>query len=678
VAQRILVFAPGKRYVFSMSDFTLRDMIRSRKKERKPSQKDKEPGWRERVSALRYIAPLIKLVWQTHRRYTTAMIVLRLFRAFIPIATLWIGKLIIDTVVAMRETAPDLKRLWQLVALEIVVVLVGEALARASALIESLLGDLFSNHTSVRLMEHAARLDLSHFEDPNFYDQLERARRQTTQRIAMLADIISMGQDSITLVSLGGALLVYSPWLLLLLAVAVLPSFLGETHFASLQYSLFFRWTPERRSLDYLRYVGASDVTAKEVQMFGLAPWIVSRFRALSDKFYEENKRLSIRKAIISTMLSVLGTAGYYGAYAIILARAVVGTISIGTLTFLAGSFGRSRDLIQRLLMGASDIYQQSLYLKDLFDFFEMKPSISSPEGAPPVPEPIQEGFMFEDVGFRYPESERWAVRHVSFRLRPGERIAFVGENGAGKTTLTKLIARLYDPTEGRILLDGRDLRQYDLASLRRAIGVIFQDFVRYALRFDENIGVGEIEKVRRYLDEVAVQQTNGRRDETRSEDTEPAKANAGAEAEERGEVPARIISAADKSLASSLLPRFTEGYRQMLGRRFEGGVDLSGGEWQKVALARAYMRDAQVLILDEPTAALDARAEYEVFTRFSQLVKGRMAVIISHRFSTVRMADRIIVLKDGIVVEDGPHDTLVADGGLYAELFRLQAEGYR
>ena len=645
-----------------MSDFTFRDMIQRRRK----NKKSEEPGWRERVSALRYIPPLIKLVWQTHRGYTSAMIALRLMRAFIPVATLWIGKLIIDAVVTMRETSPDLKRLWQLVVLEIVVVLTGEALARASSLIESLLGDLFSNFTSVRLMEHAARLDLYHFEDPNFYDQLERARRQTTQRIVMLTDLISMGQDAITLVSLGGALLVYSPWLLLLLVVAVLPSFLGETHFAALQYSLFSRWTPERRSLDYLRYIGASDVTAKEVQMFELAPWIISRFRSLSDKFYDENKRLSIRRAIISTALSIIGTAGYYGAYAIILVRAVTGGISVGTLTFLAGSFGRSRDLIQRLLMGASDIFHQSLYLKDLFDFFEMKPSITSPSGAPLVPEPIREGFVFEDVGFRYPGSDRWAVRHISFRLHPGERIAFVGENGAGKTTLTKLLARLYDPTEGRILLDGRDLRNYDLASLRRAIGVIFQDFVRYALRFDENIGVGEIEKVRRYLDEAAILQSNG------------GAGKSSAEAQPDADVPAPIISAADKSLASSLLPRFNEGYRQMLGRRFEGGVDLSGGEWQKVALARAYMRDAQVLILDEPTAALDARAEYEVFTRFSQLVRGRMAVIISHRFSTVRMADRIIVLNGGVIVEDGPHDELVARGGLYAELFHLQAEGYR
>ena len=627
-----------------------------------------EATWRERIAALRYVPPFLKLVWQTHRGYAAAMIVLRLARAFVPVATLWIGKLIIDAVVAALDAAPDFARLWKLVALEIAIVLVGEILARASGLVESLLGDLFSNYTSVRLMEHAAQLDLYHFEDPDFYDQLERARRQTTARVGLLAQLLALGQDALTLVSLGAALAVYSPWLLALLAVAVLPSFLGETHFAGLQYSLLYRWTPERRQLDYLRYIGASDVTAKEVQMFGLAPWITERFRNLSEKFYEENKRLSVRKAMVSTALSLIGTAGYYGAYAMILVRAVMGAITLGTLTFLAGSFARSRDLIQRLLFGASDIFQQSLYLKDLFDFFEMKPSITSTSDAPQVPEPIREGFVFEDVGFRYPGSEVWAVRHVSFRLRAGERIALVGENGAGKTTLTKLLARLYDPTEGRILLDGRDLREYDLASVRRAIGVIFQDFVRYALRFDENIGVGEIDKVRSYFEQLQMTKATSRMNgSARAKDSEDQK-----------EVPALIVSAADKSLAATLLPRFTEGYRQMLGRRFEGGVDLSGGEWQKVALARAYMRDAQVLILDEPTAALDARAEYEVFKRFSELVRGRMAVIISHRFSTVRMADRIIVLQNGSAVEEGTHEELVARGGLYAELFTLQAEGYR
>ncbi len=609
------------------------------------------------------------------------MAVLRLMRAGIPVATLWVGKLIIDTVVASRESSPNFSRLWKLVALEIAIVTANDVLSRTSSLVESLLGDLFSNHTSVRLMEHAATLDLTHFEDPAFYDHLERARRQTTGRIGLLAQLLSIAQDGLTLISLGAALVVFSPWLLMLLAIAVLPSFFGETHFASLEYSMQFRWTPERRQLDYLRYVAASDRTAKEVQMFGLSRWLIERFRRLSWRFYNENKKLSIRKARVSTLLSLIGTLGYYSAYAIILTRAVRGELTIGTLTFLAGSFSRSRSLIEVLLMSAGGIYQQCLYLKDLFDFFEMKPTIASATDAPSVPRPIKEGFVFEDVGFQYPGSNAWAVRHVNFRLQPGERVAFVGENGAGKTTLTKLLARLYDPSEGRILLDGVDLREYDIHSIRRAIGVIFQDFVRYDFRFDENIGVGEIDDVRSYLDLSPASEQNETTSlmnaaepvsSARSKTSEHGSVNG------KGEVPGSIVSASEKSLAASLLPRFSKGYKQMLGRRFDEGVELSGGEWQKVALARAYMRDAQVLILDEPTASLDARAEYEVFVRFSQLVAGRMAVIISHRFSTVRMADRIIVLQNGTVVEEGSHQELVESKGLYAELFALQAEGYR
>ncbi len=425
----------------------------------------------------------------------------------------------------------------------------------------------------------------------------------------------------------------------------MLPSFLGETHFAALGYSLLFRWTPERRQLDYLRYTAASDETAKEIKLFGLSRWLTDRYAKLSDAFYEANRSLSIRHSAVSTLLTTIGTVGYYGAYGVIIYLTVIGyrspagLFSIGVLTFLAGSFQQSRDLIQRILLSTSQIYEQSLYLADLFTFFEMKPSIVSREGARPVPSPIRDGFEFRDVGFRYPGSEVWAARHLSFRLGVGERLALVGENGAGKTTLTKLLARLYDPDEGAILLDGVDLRDYDVASLHRNIGVIFQDFVRYAFLLKENIGVGEIAAV---------------------------------------EDAARIRVAAERSLASVVAQRFAKGYDQMLGRRFEEGIELSGGEWQKVALARAYLREAQVLILDEPTASLDARAEYEVFLRFAELTKGKAAILISHRFSTVRMADRILVLEKGEVIESGTHEELVLKGGTYSELFKLQAAGYR
>ena len=619
----------------------------SRRRGTVKAEGDPPIGWKERLAALRHVPALFRLIWETHRGYAVAMVLLRIVSSVIPVSTFWVGKLILDSVIAARAGNASLSQIWKYIALEVVIVLVGEILARASSLVESLLGDLFSNVMSVRLMEHASTLDLAQFEDPEFYDHLERARRQTVGRIALLTVLLSMSQGALTLVTLAGALIAYNPWLLLLLAIAVIPSFLGETHFASLGYSLLFRWTPERRQLDYLRYVGASDKTAKEVQMFGLAPWLTDRYRSLSQRFYEENRSLSIRRGAISAVLSILGTIGYYAAYVVVLLSAVRGEITIGTLTFLAASFSRGRDIIQGILMSASNVYEQALYLRDLFVFLDMRPTIESPPNARPVPAKIQTGFVFENVGFRYPGSERWAIRNVDLVLGPGERVALVGENGAGKTTITKLMARLYDPTEGRITLDGIDLREYDLVSLRHAIGVIFQDFVRYDMRFDENIGVGEIDSVRADLDK-----NNG--------------------------TSAAITNAAENSLAASLLPRFTKGYQQMLGRRFDDGVDLSGGEWQKIALARAYIRDAQVLILDEPTAALDARAEYEVFLRFSELVAGRMAVLISHRFSTVRMADRIIVLRHGKVEEQGSHEELLERHGLYEELFTMQAAGYR
>jgi ATP-binding cassette subfamily B protein len=591
-------------------------------------------------------------VWDTDRTLSLVMVLFRGLRSLLPVLVLWVGKLIIDAVVGMVGGASAgrpvdgsaLRHLAVLVAAECGLAILGEVLARVSALVESLLGDLVANRTSVELMEHAASLDLDQLENADIYDKLERARRQTVGRIGLVTGLLASVQDLVTLVTLAGALTLYVPWLLVLLALAVMPSFLGESRFAALAYSLLYSWTEERRQLDYLRYIGASDVSAKEVKLFGLAGFLVGRYAELSSEFYEANKALATRRAIVASLLAVVGTLGYYGAYGAIIYltvtgyRSHAGPFTIGVLTFLAASFRQSRDLIQRTLLSASQLVEQSLYLEDLFSFLAVTPHIRSAPGALAVPSPIREGFVFEDVGFRYPGSERWAVRHLSFRLTPGERVALVGENGAGKTTLVKLLARLYDPTEGRITLDGHDLRAYDVEGLRRHVGVIFQDFFRYDFPLSENIAVGDIEKL----------------------ENRPA-----------------IEQAAERSLADSVAARLKAGFDQLLGRRFEGGVDLSGGEWQKVALARAYLRDSDLLILDEPTAALDARAEYEVFQRFAELTGGRMAVLISHRFSTVRMADRILVLKGGELVEEGTHAQLVALGGLYAELFRLQAAGY-
>ena len=612
--------------------------------------------WREKINVFRSVRQFLRLAWETQRGYTTATVLLRLLRAAVPLATLWVGKLIIDIVVAARMGRPHLSRLWLLVGVELVIVAAGDALEKASTAVEAIFGELCSNDLSERLISHAAALDLRHFEDPAFYDRLERAQRQTTGRIGLLTQLLSAGQDSATLASLAVAVTIYSPWLLLLLAVSVAPGFFGESHFTSLEYALFYRMTPERRQLDYLRSLSAGDRTAKEVQLFGLSSWLVRRYRELAHRLHLANRDLAVRKGIAATLLSWFGTAGYYAGYVLILWRGFYGVISVGTLTFLAASFLRSRAATERVLITVGTIYEQGLYLRDLFDFFEMRPEIISLANAQTVRARLERGLVFEDVGFQYPGSNGWAVRHINLRIAPGERIALVGENGAGKTTLAKLVARLYDPTEGRILLDGVDLREYDLASLRHAVGVIFQDFVHYDLRLDENIGVGEISQVEDYFDLSPGQARDGN-----GLHTAPP-----------------IADAAEKSQAATLAAKLPFGYRQMLGRRFEGGVEISGGEWQKIALARAYMRKAQIIILDEPTSALDARAEYETFVRFAELVSGQIALLISHRFSTVRMADRILVLQHGTILEQGTHDQLLSNNGLYAELFRLQAEGYQ
>jgi len=542
-------------------------------------------------------------------------------------------------VALIRGKAVNPRTLWTLVALEFGLAILSDVLGRVVTLCDSLLSDRFTNQLSVRMMKHASRLDLTAFEDPVFYDKLERARRQAVPRSWLGSSILNLCQDALSLISLSGALIVFSPWLMLLLIAAVIPAFLGETHFAGLSYSMLYRQTPQRRELDYLRLLGASNMSAKEVKIFGLGDYLAERYQRISDRFFEENKNLALRRAGTGALLNLIATGGYYGAYVVILVRTVAGILTVGDLAFLTGSFSRSRSYIERLFSGFTDISENALFLSDLFEFFEMQPQIHSTPASLPAPRPFRSGFEFRNVSFSYPGATRQVIRDVNFRLEPNEKLALIGENGAGKTTIVKLLARLYDPTGGQILLDGIDLREYSVDSLRQEIGVIFQDYLRYEMLVKENIGFGKIEEL--------------------------------ADAD-------RISAAARKSLAQGLIERLPLGYEQMVGRRFEGGVDLSGGEWQKLALARAYMRDAQLLILDEPTATLDARAEYEVFLRFADLTRGRMAVLISHRFSTVRMADRILVLADGAIQEEGTHQQLVSLGGRYAELFELKAAGYR
>jgi ATP-binding cassette, subfamily B, bacterial len=597
-------------------------------------------GWQERISALRNVPAVLKIVWESGPGVVLFGLVSRVFASLLPVALLAVTKLIIDRIQhALSTHQPIPHGFWWLVAGEFALAVSNSILLRAIDYSDSLLGDKYTRHVSIRVMNHAAGLDLIAYEDPVFYDRLERARVQATDRLVMIQAVGRLIQQAITTITLSVSIMLFSPWLMLLLIAGVVPAFLGESHFAFLGYAKNFRQTPMRRQLDYLRVLGGSKEAAKELKLFGLKKFLTDRFTRLSDEIYDQNVTLSRRKLVAGALLSVVGTMGYYSAYVFVIWRTVAGAMTIGTLFFLTGAIQQASSNIEQIFSTLAAIGDQALFLTDLLAFFEMKPTIRSKPNALPAPRPIMRGVEFRNVSFSYPGNSRHILDHINFKLHTGERLALIGENGQGKTTIVKLMTRLYDPTEGQILLDGIDLREYDLEDLHREIGVIFQDFMRYEMTARENIAVGRVEEINN-LD--------------------------------------LLQSAAHKSLADYTIGRLSQGYEQMLGRRFDQGVDLSGGEWQKIALARAYLRDAQLLILDEPTAALDARSEFEVFQRFSELTAGKMALFISHRFSTVRSADRILVLESGKIVEEGTHGELASLGGRYAEMFEMQASSYR
>lgn len=599
----------------------------------KPAEELK--SWRDRAEALRHLPPLLLEVWRTKPLFAASSLLCRFLLAFLPVALLYVSKLLVDEVVAGTNSPA----IWRYLAIEVALVLATDLLGRLMGLCDSLLADLFTNQITLRLMRHAASLDLVTFEDPKFQDKLERARRQTTDRLSMLFLIASLLQQALSLVAMSASVIAFSPLFFACLVVSLIPVFWSESHFAGLAYSLLFRWTPERRQIDYLRLLGASHTTAKEVKLFGLSGYLIDKADQLFQRFYAENRSLALRRATVNYLWGLLPNAAYYASFVYILQQAIARVISVGDLIFLTRAFANSRGLLSQIFQNLSRVAEQALYVRDLFDFFETQPALPIAAHPLPVPNPIREGFRFENVKFSYPGATKPVLDGISFHLAPGRKIALLGENGAGKTTLVKLLCRLYDPTEGRITLDGKDLRDYDPESLRREIGVIFQDFLKYDATAGDNIGFGRID----------LRQDTG-----------------------------RIDQASEKSYADSVIKTLTDGYETMLGRRFEGGIELSQGQWQKIALARAYMRESQLLILDEPTASLDARAEYEVFERFANLTAGKSAVLISHRFSTVRMADQILVLEHGKILEQGSHEQLLAKGARYAELFELQAAGYR
>ena len=597
-------------------------------------------SWKKRISSLRNIPPILEMVWKAGPGVVAAHMFFRLIAAVIPIVMLGITRKIIDFIYAViSHQRPVSGEFWLWVGMEFVLAGLGIILGRLIEYSESLLTERYSNYVNIQIMKHAATLDLTTFEDPDFQDTLERARVQGADRIGMVQAMGQLIQELITTVTLAAAIYLVSPWILLGLVAFIIPAFLGETHFAFMGYSLSVQQTSARRELDYLRMLGASRESAKEQKLFGLGPFFVERYATISDELQHQNSGLARRRLLLGSLLSLLGTVGYYGTYAYGVYQTVTGVLTIGTLTFLAGAIAGASTNIQGLFSTFSHIADHALFLTDLIEFFSVRPKICSMPNSLPGPRPIRQGFEFKNVSFAYPGRSKLILENVNFRLEPGERIALVGANGQGKTTIVKLLSRLYDVTSGHIFVDGNDIREYDMNDLWKEIAVIFQDFMRYEMTASQNIAMGRIEE---------------------------------------SSNPTRIRAAALKSMAEEVVHKLPNRYEQMLGCRFSGGVDLSGGEWQRLALARAYLRDAQLLILDEPTAALDARSENEVFERFAELTQGKMSVLISHRFSTLRMADRILVLKNGTIAEQGPHNLLVKSGGSYAEMFELQAAHYR
>jgi ATP-binding cassette subfamily B protein len=608
---------------------------------RKPKKKAPERElWLERIRALQNLPGVMRLVWQASPFIVTGILVLRVLIALVPIGILAVSRRIIDLVnFKATGVAHDNSHLWPLLWAEVALAAGGLIFSRTIDYFDCRLADQFTHNISLQVIQKASSLDLSSFEDPSFYDRLERARVQATDRVMILTAMGNLFQRVIVLVSMASAVIWYSPWLFFVLFICVLPAFIGDTHFVMLGYSLAHRLTPVRRELDYLRTLGSSRDSAKEIKMFALGEHLLNRYRELSSQVITSNRELTRERLFWGLFFSILSAGGYYGGYVFLVFQALNGHITIGTLTLLTGAVAGANIELQTVFSLFSNISEQSLFLTDLLVFLAESPRLVSKPGAISAPRPIRSGIEFRNVSFHYPGSDKFVLRNLNLKINRGESVALVGENGQGKTTLVKLATRLYDPTEGSILIDGVDLRDYNVDEVRREIGVLFQDFFRYDMPVRDNIGVGRVELLK----------------------------NDNA-----------LWDAARRSQTADFVDRLPGGLEQMLGTRFEGSVDLSGGQWQRLALARAYLRNAQILILDEPTASLDAVAEAEVFSAFSELTHNRIALLISHRFSTVRMAGRIVVLSDGRIEEEGTHDELVSSGGVYGRLFLLQAENYR
>jgi ATP-binding cassette subfamily B protein len=599
--------------------------------------------WQKVRTALVHTPQALRLVWQANRVATVGLGFLTLGGALLPATQAWVGKLIVDGVVASIQKGNDpdqVRTVFYYLILELILFLLSTGINHSRRLIQQLIQLQLANQIRSEIIRKALTLDLAFFEHPDFYDRLQNARREGGYKpVELINDTFQIVQSMITLISFAALMLRFSPWLVLILLATSIPAFIAETRFSEQGFRLLTRRAPETRQINYLSRLLTEDTAAKEIKLFNLGSTLLKRYKTLFDKFFQEDKSLAVRRALVGFSLGLVATLGFYGSYAWIVWRTVQGMISLGDMTLYLSIFRQGQSTFQSILAGIGNIYENNLFMAHYFEFLELKPQMQIAEAPKKLTASLTRGIEFRGVGFRYPESDEWVLRGIDLKILPGEKIALVGHNGAGKTTLVKLLSRLYDPTEGTILIDGTDIRELDPLDLRQKIGVIFQDFVRYHLPVSENIGFGQIEAADR-MD--------------------------------------RIVESARKSGADAMIESLPEGYQTLLGRWFHGGHELSLGQWQRVALARAFMRDAEILVLDEPTASLDARTEYEIFQHFKELTDGKMAILISHRFSTVRMADRIVVIERGRVAENGSHEELLRREGIYARLFSMQAEGYR
>ena len=600
--------------------------------------------WRSNAGATLVGVPrAARLVWEAHRGYTIGLAVFSVIFGILPTATAWVGKLLIDAVVAAvnSKAAPaEATLVVELVGLQLALTLGSALLQTVRNLNQQALQELTARRVQRMLMEHANRLDLSFFENPQFYDALQQAQREASYRpVNMVEQMFGLVRSAITFLSMI-ALISRLGWVVALVALLMpIPNFIANSRYGWRGYQMARRQSPDRRKMSYYLELLTKDTFNKEIKLFGLGDYFIDRWNEIAERFYQENRGLVRGRYWMNFIWGAVTTLATTSTYLYVALQTIAGRLTLGDLTFYSQAVGQVQTSFSSILSGLSDMYENSLYLTNLFEFLDYQPAIRSPAQPRPLQLPLREGLEFRHVSFTYPGKTEPALRDVSFLIRPDEAVALVGLNGAGKTTIVKLLTRLYDPDSGQILLGGHDIREYALPDLHAAVGVIFQDYVTYQFSARENIGVGRL----------------------------PA----------MGDLP-RIEESAAKSGADAVIARLPKGYDTTLGRWFDEGTQLSGGEWQKIALARAFMRDAAILVLDEPTSSMDARAEYEIFTHIRALTQERMTLFISHRFSTVRLADRIFVLEHGTISESGTHESLLALNGTYAELFNLQAAAYR